>query len=748
MSFDYQGARKAGYSDEEISGYIAEQKPDFDMQGALEAGYSPSEISEFVFQEKERSPLQKAGRAAAQYGVGAVEGAAMIPDFAALASKGFVKSPGVKETLLRQNLFEDIEQMAIRKQAGDWSDEDEKFFTDIQETVQNPEALKKFAQEPDIPFDSASIIEKAAERVGVDLQPEGFLEHATRWAGFIKNPSKWKEIFEVGAKAASNPVYWAKKAKALLPTLGEGTRGLLAATAMEIAAENELGPIGQMSATIAGDLIGGGLAGAGKSALRIAKSPGSIAQKLGRSVGKGQQFFSSKANAQLRKELVKQFEEAGIQADLGSITNNNFLRMIQARLAASGLTGKALENLREDLKNQFVDQYKEIADGLGELKYGSLSEAGEALVTGLEEIKNADLKTIREYYKRAREVVDGQESLLASASLVNSIEDLTREVLPGSIKSPETKKVMESLSSLLEDVMTESGSLKKVSIPALVNNKINLKQLIDYEVQGGSKQLLKKLVKDIDDSLIDYGKRNNREFLRNYVTANKRFGAHAKAFRANRDVNTILKMKSPQSAMNKMNSVEGIKALRKAYSMIPGGEKVFNDIARSKLENILMNNMVDGISNQFKFGTFANVLSKGKNREIIKELLDQKSFNRLVKLQKSSGQIANSAQKFLNTSKSTSVAIDAAAVTKIFKDMVSLFGGNPWPIAHTGSVLVAGRTMANLIANPEFLKGVEEAIKYSSRNDLPSLMRVMERIGPIALEAEREAKSSNKEESY
>lgn len=43
--FDFEGARKAGYSDQEISSFLGEQNPHFDVQGAIQAGYSPEEVN-------------------------------------------------------------------------------------------------------------------------------------------------------------------------------------------------------------------------------------------------------------------------------------------------------------------------------------------------------------------------------------------------------------------------------------------------------------------------------------------------------------------------------------------------------------------------------------------------------------------------------------------------------------------------------------------------------------------------------
>jgi len=64
MAFDIVGARKEGYSDEEIAKYLASQKK-FDYSGALNEGYSPAEIADYLAQqvaEPERTVLGQIGQ--------------------------------------------------------------------------------------------------------------------------------------------------------------------------------------------------------------------------------------------------------------------------------------------------------------------------------------------------------------------------------------------------------------------------------------------------------------------------------------------------------------------------------------------------------------------------------------------------------------------------------------------------------------------------------------------------------------
>jgi hypothetical protein len=97
--FDFEAARKAGYSDQEISSYFAESTPDFDVQGAMKSGYSPEEISEFIStsaSEKKQPSRPKSLASAA--GKGLISGLANVNPF----------YPGAIPIETGEKAFEDI----------------------------------------------------------------------------------------------------------------------------------------------------------------------------------------------------------------------------------------------------------------------------------------------------------------------------------------------------------------------------------------------------------------------------------------------------------------------------------------------------------------------------------------------------------------------------------------------------------------------------------------------------------------
>lgn len=694
-NFDYQGARQAGYSDEEISQHLSQVHPDFDYQGAVQSGYSPQEINEHLSNYKpERSLLEQGGRLAAQVGLGAASMAA-LPYEVAVAPLGI---PGGQETmgdLFTRDILNDVYPTEEEGRAP-------------RDTIfSQPE--RELAEPIDL-----SIRGLAEKATGVDLHPEGFLEKAANWIGFIKDP---KQIIKAGLKPK-------ELLRAIAPTGEEALRGIGAGAALQAAEEGDFGPIGTMAALVVGDLAGGKVADLGKQAKELITKP---KQTLANVAAR----FTSAEKKALQQDIIKDFRDAGIQADLGTITDNNLIKWTQSRLIQSGLSGKDLSNLKERTTQQIKEQYKALADSLGEAKYTTQHEAGQIAKEALTRARDEDLSRVRNIYQQANQSL-GRRAFVGTSGLNRVIDDLEKKLKPGQIKSSEQQAVLDVLRDLKRDVRDSSGSAMGAEVKDLMNNKIAIQDKIDYEVQGGAKQLLKQVVKELDKAIISHGK-DNATFAKNYIKANRDFAQHAKTFR-NKNVNNMLNSADPSLIMNKMNTVQGIKDLEKAFKSYPEGKKVFDSLKRNKLDEIIGNNLIDSTTQQVKLGTFSKLLEKGKNREVIKEILGSKAFKRLEKLQKNAGKLAEAADKFYNASKSGAVAVDAAIIADGMKNFAHLLYGNPWPLLRTGAIITGGRQLSKLMADPEFLKLVEEAILSSEKGSQQQLIQSFERLAPYFLE--------------
>ena len=184
MSSPYQTAKQEGYSDEEILGYL-QTHPKYmsKIDEARKEGYSDQQISDFLstYQEqkpKKKSKLEKSSRIATQFGLGAAE-SALLPYEIAVAP---IASKDAQNVAYRQTLGEDLERLMDQKSMGIWDEQDQKLYDSIVKQLKSTFESEKFTQAADVG------VRGLAEKVtGKDLKPQGILEKAAHWTGFIKN---------------------------------------------------------------------------------------------------------------------------------------------------------------------------------------------------------------------------------------------------------------------------------------------------------------------------------------------------------------------------------------------------------------------------------------------------------------------------------------------------------------------------------------------------------------------------------
>lgn len=477
--------------------------------------------------------------------------------------------------------------------------------------------------------------------------------------------------------------------------------GLAAGT--QLGEEAQLGPLGQLLTGTVGALLPGGI----RTAAKAIASPK-------QTLAKGAALFTPKNKIDLQKKIIQDARDSGVQLDLGTITNNRLIQGIQTKLAQSSLTGKAFEDFKQKLSQQVIDQYKNLSDTLGKARFEATKDAGEALQGALKTERDVSKKAYSEIYKSAKNRLT-DKSVVYPDRIISSIERLESELKPGSLKGTEQKAVLSFIEDLKKDVMAGEGQIKGAKVRDLINDKVAIHDIVDYELEGGTKQLLKGLAKDIDETIQQYG-RVDPQFSKDYKLADKKFGVHANTFR-NKNISASLKSQDPAQVLNKMNNVQGIKDIKKALSGSAESRELFNDLSRFKLDQIVQKSFEEGASNQVKLGQFGNTLNKPKNLELIKELLPPETFTRLKKLMSSSKEISTAANKFLNSSQSGTSLADMSASYKIMDDFGAALRGNPWPfVVSGGSYLTAGQ-ISKLMTNPEFLKAVEDAIIASNSNN-------------------------------
>jgi hypothetical protein len=675
MSFDINAARKAGYSDQEIEQFLSKNKSinqqpsqntSFDINGAKAAGYSDEEIQEFLsnqpIPQQSSGFLNKAGRVAGQAGIGAVESLALPYDIYAMGS----------------NYATDLKKAAF-----------EKLNIPYQETL------------PKVPT-SSEIIEKIGNLTGVDTKPKDFVEKSFRMAGLLKNPKSYKELATIGKDVLKNKSIAKDTLKALLPTQTSLVTAPSVVLGLEAAQAGEFGVPGTIAASIASGYLGNKLVGGAKALGKAALNPRESIIKTGL-------YFTPEKKIQLLKDITTEFRKNGLQADLGTLTNNNFIKNIQTKLAQSSFFGKPLEELIDIQSNQIKEEYAKLTKSLGTFAYETKAEAGNILKDTFTDLRKNIKDKLTDGYENLRTIAKVEKATVDGRTINSLADELIKELSPGAVKSPDTKKVIEILKNLKKNTASD-----KTSLSALINDKINIGDLTNYEIKSDKTNILRKINEEINDAINSY-KGTTGKYGEVRKSLNKQYANFIKTFENKRGL-SILNSQNPAELFSQMNTIQGIRDIKRAFSTAPNGLKAFNALAKTKVDDIFLNSLVNSASDQIKFGKFTSIFQQQKNAPILRELLGKDTFNKLVNLSKSSDKLQKSFYKYFNSSKTASTSSDSKKLVSALSTFMLIFTGNPWPFISTTAGYYGIKKFTQAIANPKFLKQVEELILASNTN--------------------------------
>jgi len=711
--FDYQGAIDAGYSPEEIEEYIKSEptyKPtnqkssfyqnvmnnfsnmynnignptgqqpqeqqespldsidqrllrknkDFDVEGAVNAGYSPEEINEYLeSQVPERSMLEKGSRLAGQVGLGMAEMEALPYELgvAPLASKEAQQVP------YRENLGEDIENLMMQKQTGVWSPEDEDLLQNLQAQMQDPSKSDEFIQTADLGI--RGLAEKAT---GLDLHPEGTLEKAANFMGFIKDPKKIANVARLGLK----PKQFLKE---IIPGM-DASRALSVGLGLQLAEEGKFGPIGTMGALVAGEIIGHTPAGISY----VVKNPKqALAQATHLLTG-------TNSKKVWTKQLINDANELGIQLDAGTLTNSKLVQMAQARAVQSGLTGDALEEFQKNLSGQIIKAYEGITSDLGDLSFENNFQASEAIKDALRvsESKFEFAKTHEKTGKpkegrslegrvNVQERPDYQNELLnrispqefensyqAGENLKTAANDIKRPIqeefnqrfraineevaqIPagpqaqlsntlnnfvtqneGSLllgESAAEARVLQAARRLRDQLQVEGG-LVGVSLSDLMKTKTTLGDVANFEFGGSNfESAYKHLVAELDSAIMRTLQQHNPELAEVFQELKTEYSAFKDMFE-NKNVMPLFEPKNENyNAMidSFIKNPDKLRSLEDIFYNNPRGQELINQIKRDYAQRVISR---PGVTNR-EIRDLSNVLGPQFNEDVARFIHDR-----------------------------------------------------------------------------------------------------------------------------
>lgn len=435
MPFDYKSAQDSGYSDAEITDYLANSRPDFDMNGALNSGYSLEEISGHLASPKQkqepkpdRSILAQGGRIAEQYALGLAQGS--VPGIVYDLAVAPLNSEGYNVNLVQERIGEDLENLYTKKAYGEWTDKDQEELEFLQERMKNPSKIAEEIYPVDISI--RGLTEKVT---GQSLHPEGWAEKAANFVGFLKDPQSWTKLKSLGISKEA--------LKEITPNFMAAMRGAGAGGGLEMAEQGNFGPLGTIFSMIIGDAIGA----VGGKIPKIIMNPKQFAAEA-------INYLTLNNTQRLAAaQLAEDFSKAGMTIDPGTLTGSPLIQTLQARLSQSGLTGVALDNLRKELSNQVVKQYEDIVANLGELAFENDHQAAEAVKSALK-VEDRALNAIpQQSLKEQMKNAPTLQGRIAVVEPPNYQETLLNEIAPAETRS--TYQKGEHLKETAEGIKAE-----------------------------------------------------------------------------------------------------------------------------------------------------------------------------------------------------------------------------------------------------------------------------------------------------
>ena len=133
--------------------------------------------------------------------------------------------------------------------------------------------------------------------------------------------------------------------------------------------------------------------------------------------------------------------------------------------------------------------------------------------------------------------------------------------------------------------------------------------------------------------------------------------------------------------------------------------------------------MIDSLQENVKTGKFSSLIKTSTDEAIVKELIGEESFKQFRRLQKLSGELQGSLDKFYNASKSGTTIADVGLAGAA---AVGLFTGNPYLILKSAGGIGGLQFIGHLLTDKQFLKYLAEAALTDNKEKFFSILKNMQ----------------------
>lgn len=666
-----------------------------------------------------------------------------------------------------------------------------KYFEDSVEESEYPSTHKKYFDDEKSSWDYASQV-PAGIVAGARAAPRSLYEGAKGIAGLVgelnpvglgktgeytkkgleyleeHSPEKFKELmnflfptFEETRKEI--PEWLAPKAenfgqKVLQNSSRFATEGVLtggigsipkqiggslgAATAQQAAEELDLPPIAHAALTAGGAYLG---------------------HKVGGKLETPKSFFTPKQKITPQSETYMKASEALGIDPLANAMNPSQLQKVAQKWASHGHGGpEILENAYKSRSNQISHVFENTMDKLGDDLYsfpnkatgrleGSPVLAGKGLQEGIERAKNQVEHTKTQLYNavdatipngdRVRLVpgngIDASNLNNKMIELQSSLQETLAHEPQGSFAHRVISKSIGELQKINNKgqknfILDHNGNpipmnpTMEIGVKELENTKRALGEMINWDMPGGAKSLLKPIYHQMGKTLEEYGNKN-KAYGSSAKAAKEYFKDEVLNIRTNL-LDAIKEGKKPEQALSKLNTISGIKQVRKALNNLPDGDRIFNALSRYFVKDLIKDRMFDPSTGLMKIPKGAgngihNFLTKDKDvYNLIHELVPKEHLKTLHQLE----DVGKGLNKGFNTLVNPSATADTLlAIHEILSPAKQIYEGIK-ALPKAGGVLdMAGglakflvpKVLAKIVTDPDFARKIYSVSKAADTND-------------------------------
>lgn len=486
--------------------------------------------------------------------------------------------------------------------------------------------------------------------------------------------------------------------KTLVPSAREAGASIGGGLASQTAEEMDLSPGIQLVSTILGSLAGGKGAG-------FVKNP---AKELANT-----KFIAPKSSPQI-KEVIKAADELGISLPYSSITESSSQKLAEKMLRMNPFSKESYKEMFSKANSKYVENYTKVLDRLSTKTFADKLEAGTIAQESLKESQTVHAKMYKDAYKELDWFASRSKKIFHRPGLQKIskelIDKLDKSIIP-SVEESSTKAAFMKARENLERFKSEGG----ISLENLLATERSLNDIINYETQGGSQQLLKALKVKLTESLDSYAK-SDRIFGDLWHNAKGRFGDHANMYR-NDLINGMLFSQKPEMILAKMSSLSELEKIGKALSGSPNGEQTFKALKRFKLEEFIGKEIMNAGTGEVQYGRAAKVLNDPTKAPLIKELVGPENYKILKNLQKTSEGISKGFKEYANPSGTADVSAAIGSYGLAYGSLITgLATMSPAAVSIGVGAIATPKLMAKALTNEKFLSYARQAA-YSGKTN-------------------------------